>query len=448
MNRRNIASVLAGLVILILLSPAVIGNENDRWPQFRGPGARGVSDETGLPTTWSTTDNVTWVADIPGRGWSSPIVWGDTVFVTTVTSAEEIEAPKGGLYDDGQRLARDAEYRWVVYGLDVESGRVRWETEVHRGVPQNPRHLKNSYASETPVTDGNALYVSFGDLGMFALDMDGTVLWSHLNEVLSNRNGWGTGASPVLHDGRLYVVNDNDDQSYVAALSTESGAELWRQDRDEGTNWSTPFVWENDLRTELVTTGTDRVRSYGLDGTLLWELTGMSTLTVPTPFAEFGLLYISSGFVVDQARPVYAITPGASGDISLAESEASNEFIVWSRPQAAPYQPSPIIYGDYYYTLLDRGFFTCHDARTGEEIYGRQRIQTGAAFTASPWAYDDKIFAISEDGDTYVLTVGPTFEVVGRNSLDEFTLATPAIAHGSLFIRTASKLYRITDGAD
>ena len=260
--------------------------------------------------------------------------------------------------------------------------------------------------------------------------------------------GGARGASPVLHDERLYVVNDNDDQSYVAALSTETGAELWRQNRDEGTNWSTPFIWENDLRTELVTTGSDKVRSYGLDGTLLWELTGMSTLTVPTPFAEFGLLYISSGFVVDQARPVYATKPGASGDISLAESETSNESIVWSQPQAAPYHPSPIIYGDYYYTLLDRGFFTCHDARTGEEVYGRQRIQTGAAFTASPWAYGDKIFALSEDGDTYAIKAGPTFEVVGRNSLDEFTLATPAIAHGSLFIRTLSKLYRITNGAD
>ena len=173
----------------------------------------------------------------------------------------------------------------------------------------------------------------------------------------------------------------------------------------------------------------------------------MSSITIPTPFVEFGMLYLSSGYLGDQQRPVFAIRPGASGDISLGDAERSNEFIVWSQPQAASYNTSPIIYGDYYYTLLDRGFFTCHDARTGEEIYSQQRIQVGAAFTSSPWAYDGKIFVLSEDGDTYVIQAGPTFEVIGRNSLNEFSMATPAIAHGSLFIRTASKLYRITEQA-
>ena len=173
----------------------------------------------------------------------------------------------------------------------------------------------------------------------------------------------------------------------------------------------------------------------------------MSSITVPTPFADFGMLYISSGYLGDQQRPAYTIRPGASGDISLGDSESSNEFIVWSRPQGGSYIPSPVIYDGYLYTLFDRGFFTSHDARTGEEVYGQQRIQVGAAFTASPWAYDGKIFGLSEDGDTYVMRAGPTFEVIGRNSLGEFSMATPAIAHGSLFVRTASKLYRITEEA-
>jgi outer membrane protein assembly factor BamB len=271
--------------------------------------------------------------------------------------------------------------------------------------------------------------------------------WSRDVDPAATRLGWGTAASPVLHDGRLYIVNDNDDQSYLLALSAETGNEIWRIPRDEGTNWSTPFVWENEQRTEIVTTGTDRVRSYDLAGDPLWELTGMSSITIPTPFAEFGLLYLSSGYLGDQQRPVYAIHPGASGDISLRGSETANRFIAWSQPQAAPYNPSQILYGDVLYTLLDRGFFTAHDARTGEEIYSRQRIAVGAAFTASPWAYDDKIFALSEDGDAYVIRAGRTFEVIGRNPLDEFTMATPAIAHGSLFIRTRSKLYRIGEGA-
>ena len=324
---------------------------------------------------------------------------------------------------------------------------MKWEREVYRGAPERGYHMKNTLASETPVTDGQSVYVYFGNVGVFSLDTNGTVQWSHDMESSDTRLGWGTAASPVLYRDRLYIVNDNDDQSSLVALSTETGAEVWRTDRDEGTNWSTPYIWANEQRTEIVTTGTDRVRSYDLEGNLLWELTGMSSITVPTPFAEFGLLYISSGYLGDQARPVFAIRPGASGDISLEGAELNNDFIVWSQPQAAPYNTSPIIYGDYYYTLLDRGFFTCHDARTGEEVYGRERIAVGAAFTASPWAYDGKLFVLSEDGDTYVIQAGPTFEVIGQNPLNEFAMATPAIAHGSLFIRTASKLYRITEGA-
>ena len=438
------ARVLMLALLVMLWSP--VSEADDRWPQFRGPGSRGISDEPGLPTSWSTTENVAWVTDIPGLGWSSPIVWDETVFLTTVVSAEPVEAPRGGLYQ-GRETWRPsaAEHRWLVYAIDVETGAVQWEREVHRSAPEGAHHLKNTLASETAVTDGDSVYAYFGGVGVFALDMDGTMRWSHEIGVSETRLGWGTAASPVLHGDRLYIVNDNDEQSYLLALSTETGREVWRTDRNEGTNWSTPFIWENEVRTEIVTTGTDKVRSYDLDGTLLWELTGMSSITVPTPFVEFGLLFLSSGYLGDQQRPVFAIRPGASGDISRG-TEASDEFIVWSQPQAAPYNPSPIVYGDYYYTLLDRGFFTCHNARTGEEVYGQQRIEVGAAFTSSPWAYDGKIFVLSEDGDTYVIRAGPTFEVLGQNSLDEFSMATPAIAHGSLFIRTASKLYRITEG--
>ena len=371
---------------------------------------------------------------------------GDTVFLTSVTSDDDVETPRPGLYFGGDRRTPTALHHWMIYAVDVATGELRWERDVHSGAPATSHHLKNTFASETPVTDGDRLYVYFGNVGLFCLDRSGQVLWSR--EVASSRTrfGWGTAASPVLHDGRLYLVNDNDDQSYLEALSAETGAELWRVDRDEGTNWSTPYVWENDQRTELVTTGTDKVRSYDLQGNLLWELTGMSSITIPTPFSAFGLLYLTSGYIGDQTRPVFAIRPGASGDISLTEGETSNEHIVWFQPQAGPYNPSPILYGDSYHTVLDRGFITAHDARTGEEIYGRQRIVVGAGFTASPWAYDGKIFALSEEGDTYVIKAGPQYELLGTNALDEFTMATPAIAQGSLFIRTASKLYRIREG--
>jgi outer membrane protein assembly factor BamB len=248
----------------------------------------------------------------------------------------------------------------------------------------------------------------------------------------------------VLHRDRLYIVNDNDERSFLAAFDRKSGEELWRTIREEGSNWTTPFVWENGTRTEIVTAGTKRVRSYDLNGKLLWEFSGMSSIDIPTPLAAHGLLFITSGYPGDPLRPAYAIRPGASGDISLKKDETSNAFIVWSNPALGPYNPSPLVYGDYYYTLFDRGFFTCHDAKTGKEIYGRQRITTEATgFTASPWAYNGKIFATSEDGDTYVIQAGPEFKVLGKNSLDEMTLATPAVARGSVIIRTASKLYRI-----
>jgi outer membrane protein assembly factor BamB len=332
----------------------------------------------------------------------------------------------------------------MVYDVDFRSGKVRWQREVSSAPPGTAKHLKNSYASETPVTDGERIYVYFGNAGLYALDFDGKVVWSKPIGPFKTRNNWGTGASPVLNGNRIYIVNDNDEQSFLAAYDKRTGAEVWKVNRAEGTNWTTPFVWENSVRTEIVTSGSDAVRSYDLNGKQLWELKGMSTISVPTPFASHGMLMVSSGYIADPLRPAYAIKPGASGDISLKGDETSNAYIAWALRTGAPYNPTPIVHGDTYYTLFDRGFFTAHDVRTGKEVYPRQRISTDAAgFTASPWAYNGKIFASSEDGDTYVMQAGPEFEVLGRNSLGEMTLASPAVAHGSLLIRTAGNLYRI-----
>ena len=434
-------AVLTASIISIVLSFAQAAD----WPQFRGPQSNGVADDPALPDTWSSTRNVVWKTEIPGSGWSSPVVWGDRIFVTSVISTVAPETPKKGLYFGGNREGIPSdEHRWMVYAVDWKTGKIVWEREVHRGVPGSPHHLKNTYASETPVTDGERVYAYFGNVGLFVFDMDGKPAWSQKWEPVRTRYGWGTAASPVLYKDRIYVVNDNDDHSFLAALDKRTGKQIWRVERDEGSNWSTPYIWENDRRIEIITSGTRKIRAYDLDGKLLWELGGMSNIVIPTPFAQHGLLFLASGYVNDTVRPVYAVRPGARGDISLKEGETSNENIAWYQRQAGPYNPSPLVYGDYYYTLLDRGILTCHEARTGREIYGKQRLDPeSSAFTASPWAYNGKVFALSEDGDTFVMQAGPEFKVIGKNALGEMCMATPAIARGSLIIRTASKLYRI-----
>ncbi len=329
-----------------------------------------------------------------------------------------------------------------MLSYDRNSGRELWRKEAHVGMPPSQLHVKNTYASETPVTDGERVYAYFGNIGLFCYSMDGKRLWSTNWPPVKTRNGWGSAASPVLHKGRLFMVNYNDDRSFTIAPDTRTGSQLWRVERDERSNWATPYIWQNEKRTELITCGTKRVRSYDLDGKLLWELAGMSSIVIPTPFSKFGLLYVCSGYVGDKVRPVFAIKPGASGDISLRPGEASNEFVIWSQSVAAPYNPSPLVYGDYFYVLFDFGFLSCHDARTGKQVYEKQRIaEAPTSFTASPWAYNGKIFAVSEDGDTFVFQAGPEYKLLQKNSLEEMCMATPALAGDRLLIRTLTKLY-------
>jgi outer membrane protein assembly factor BamB len=442
-----IAACLAALSLTLV-------EADTNWPRFRGSSGGVADDDPRLPDTWGPAQNIAWRLDVPGRSWSSPIVWGDHVFVTTAINTAGDEALKpvsayvarssGGPMTYLDVSTPTAPHRWVLYDVDFETGRIRWEREVARAVPAKSRHLKNSYASETPVTDGERVYVYFGHLGLFAFDMTGRPVWSTPMPAREMLTGFGTAKSPVVDDRRVYIVNDNEERSFIAAYDKATGAEMWRVERKETSNWTTPYVWRNELRTEVVAAGTGGVRSYGVDGALLWQLSGMSTFAVPSPFASDGLLYVTSGYTTSPLRPAYAIRPGAAGDISLEPGKTSNEYIVWSHPTLGPFHPSALVYRGCYYTLHDRGFLTCHDPKTGKEIYPRQRVAVDATgFTASPWAYNGRLFALSEDGNTYVIQAGPEFKVLGRNSLDEMALATPAVANGSLILRTASRLYRI-----
>jgi outer membrane protein assembly factor BamB len=373
------------------------------------------------------------------------VVCGEKVFLTTAIRGEgEFEPVKKGLYMGGNRPVSKVPHRWVVYSLDLGTGKIVWENAVHQGVPEHGHHLKNSLASETPVTDGERVYAYFGNVGLFCFGLDGSLRWSKKWDSVPTRFGWGTAASPVLHGERLYVVNDNDKQSFLVALNKKTGEQVWRVERDEKSNWATPFVWENEKRTEIVTAGSGKVRSYGLDGQLLWELGGMSSITIPTPFADHGLLYVTSGYVMDRRKPLFAIRPGAAGDISLKENETANEYVAWCQKNAGPYNPSPIVVGEHLYVLYDLGLLACYNAKTGEEIYGKRRIGSGgSSFTSSPWAYGGKLFCLSEDGDTFVIKPGPEFELLGKNSLGELCMATPAILRDGLILRTESHLFRI-----
>jgi outer membrane protein assembly factor BamB len=436
---------IAGVLVFLLTASGARGVEaTANWPQFRGPGSLAVAENPNLPDRWSTNENVAWKVNVPGRGWSSPIVWGDRVFLTTVVGESEMEQPKKGLYFGGERevIPKDT-HHWLVLCLDLNSGRELWRQEARSGAPSNQLHVKNTYASETPVTDGERVYAYFGNEGLFCYDLEGSLLWSTHWPPVKTRNRWGSAASPVLHGDRLFIVNDNDEKSFVVALDSKTGRQVWRTERDEKSNWATPYIWQNEKRTELITPGTNKVRSYDLDGKVLWEFGGMSSIVIPTPFSQFGLLYVASGYVGDKIRPIFAVKPGASGDISLKDDETSNEFIAWYGRTAAPYNPSPLVYGDFLYVLFDFGFLSCHEARTGREVYDKQRIRPEGAtsFTASPWAMSGKIYALSEDGDTFVFQAGSEYKLLRTNSLDEMCMATPAIARDRLLIRTLTRLY-------
>jgi len=434
------------IIFVIALAAGGFAQADENWPAFRGADARGIADGAGLPVEWSATKNVEWKTDIPGRGWSSPVVWGDKVFLTTVINLGETPEIKKGLYFGGDLGTPETVHQWKVLCLSLTTGDVLWEKQVHEGKPETGIHLKNSFASETPVTDGERLYVYFGNVGVFAFDLDGKKVWEKLIEASPMRYNWGTAASPVLHGDRLYIINDNDADSYLLALDKKTGDTVWRTERDEGSNWATPYVWENDLRTEIVTPGTGLVRSYDMEGNLLWTLGGMSSITIATPYEDGGLLYVTSGYVGDREhRPVYAIRPGAEGDISLAEGETANDSIAWSWPLAGPYNPSTIVYKERLLVLYDRGRLASFNSSNGEVVYEDARFPRGSNFTTSPWAYDGNIFCLDEDGATHVVNAGDTFEIVQTNRLaeDDMGMATPAMAGDRLLLRTSARIYSI-----
>jgi outer membrane protein assembly factor BamB len=440
------------------------------WPQFRGPAGRAISSIASLPTSWSTTMNVSWKVDVPGRGWSSPIVWGDQVFVTTAVSAGAFKQPSPGIYgndyaDELQKQgasddeimaklrARDIEspqesgdLQFLIYSFDVATGKVRWQQQAYKGPPGGGRHRKNTYASETPATDGERVYALFGNIGLFCYSMDGKLLWTHKIDPQPRYLDFGTAASPVVHDGRVYIVDDNEASSYIAALDARTGALIWKTPRKlEGrlqSGWSSPYVWVTPSRTEVVAIGTGVAISYDVTGKELWRLKG-PTQANPTPTEGEGMLFIGTGSQGESNRPLFAVKPGASGDISLKPGETSNAFVAWFQPRAAAYTSSPLVFGGRVYAVNDNGVLQVFEASSGREIYKARVGGIGNTFSASPWTCGGRIFFLSEEGDTFVINAGDQYEEVAKNSLGELAFASPAMTKDGLFVRTQSRLYKI-----
>jgi len=462
--------LLAGLT----LQSSVSSREAARWPQFRGPQSLGIADGMRIPDRWSTKDNVTWVIDVPGRGWSSPVVWDNKIFVTSAVSPSAFKEPSTGIYGNdyiaemrkqglppaeiSRRVqARDnelpsevsADIEWRLFCFDARTGKQLWDAEIHRGRPMGGRHRKNTYASETPVTDGKRVYVYLGNIGLFAYTLDGRREWATPLAPHKIYLDFGTASSPVLHDDRIFILNDNQESSYLAAYDSRTGKEVWKAARTADasplvkSSFSTPFIWKTPKRTEVVIMGPRSLTSYDPDGRELWRVGGMSQLGAPTPVAAGDMLIAGSGSPSETIRPLLAVRPNAAGDITLAEGKTSNDHVAWYQERGGSYITSPLAYDGRVYVLFDQGFFAATDLATGRQIYKVRIGEGGVAFSASPWASNGRIFCLSEDGVTYVIQAGDEYKLLATNDLAEMSLATPAVIPDALFIRTATKLYRI-----
>ncbi len=419
-------------------SSAAPGN----WPQWRGPGGAGISSETNLPTEWSATKNIKWKAAIAGRGHSSPVVWGNRIFLTTAIEGEVVPGAKAvtHIIENNQEFVHpdsvgaDHKQTFKVICINADNGKMVWEQTAWEGTPYDNRHRKSSFASATPTTDGKLVYAFFGTEGLYAYDFNGKQMWKDDLGKLGTV-GMGTGTSPILFENVLIMQCDEENgaASFIVGLDKKTGKELWRTPRKVQVSWATPILVTTTKRTELVASGTEAVIAYDpLTGKELWRHKGVESNAIPSPVANQDTVFVSAGF---PAKIVMAIKLGASGDLT--------DSVAWQYAKGTANVPSPILYGDYLYLTTDRGLLTCLDAKTGEVKYEGGRIPIPATFTASPVAFGGKILLTSEDGDTFIVKAGPKHEILGTNSVGEPVYASPAISGGRIFIRGEKNIYCI-----
>ncbi|MEM9597639.1 MAG: PQQ-binding-like beta-propeller repeat protein, partial [Acidobacteriota bacterium] len=420
------------------------------WPSFRGPSASGISEGAAMPETWDVDsgENVVWKTAIPGLGVSSPIVWGDQLFVTTAVSETGDADLKVGLYGDIASANDNGVQSWRLYALDRHTGEVQWFREAKKGEPRSARHTKASHANATPATDGERVAAHFGSEGLFVWDLSGKLLWKKdFGELVSAffrvpQAGWGYSSSPLFHDGKLLVLHDVIGDSALLALDAATGEILWQTQRQDVPTWGTPTVVSAGGRTQVVVNGFQQMAGYDLEtGKKLWHMGGGGDIPVPTPVFAHGLIYLASAH--GPAAPLFALRPDASGEI---EPKASPESAVaWHQAKVGVYMQTPLVYGDEVYACRNNGGLQVFDAKTGELHY-KTRLASGKGFTASPVGSDGKVYFTAETGEVYVIEAGPGPELktLAVNDLGELAMATPAIAEGTLYFRGRRHLFAVS----
>ncbi|MBM3807363.1 MAG: PQQ-like beta-propeller repeat protein [Acidimicrobiia bacterium] len=430
--------------------PAEASAKTGDWPSFRGREASGIAEQQNLPDTWNpaTGEHILWKTPIPGLAHSSPIVWGDTVFVTSAISGRGRATFKPGLYGDGDASEDRSPHRWMLYAIDKRTGRIRWERTAAQGEPRNKRHIKSTYASASPATDGRIVVTWFGSQGIDAYDLDGGLRWSvdigrvDMGAYDIPAYEWGPASSPIIWNGLVIVQCDTQADSFLLALDAATGETVWKTDRTELPSWGTPTIVTTPAGPELITNASNFVRGYDpRTGQELWKLGGSSKITAPTPIFANGLHIIASGRAPE--RPVFAVKPGARGDLTLAKDATDSAHIAWSKTGRGSYMPTPLAYRGQLYVLANNGVFDAYDITTGKEIY-RQRLQlVGSGYSASPVAADGKIYLSNEDGEMVVVEAGATFRQISANAMGEMLMATPALSDGVMYVRGVSTLFAI-----
>jgi outer membrane protein assembly factor BamB len=441
MKRAVLVAVCAAVLSTGFVTYAQKQAGQAHWPQWRGPAGTGVAAGT-PPLTWDDATNVRWKIEIPGRGYSTPVIWGDRIYLTTAIPTGKGSAPEagGGRRGPGGGAGAGQEHDFVVMAFDRLTGKELWRRTATTAVPHEGYHQTyGSFASNSPATDGKRVYASFGSRGLYAFDVDGKPLWQKdFGIKMKMRLQFGEGAATVLHGDRLFKVYDHQEEGLLVAVDAATGKEIWRVARNEGSSWSSPAVVEHQGKRLVVVTATPKAMAFDYDtGKLVWEVSGLGLNPIPLPVQHGDIVYVMSGY---RDPRLMAVRLGRTGDLT------GTDAIVWEATRGLSYTPSPVLHEGKLYLLTDNGQVSCLDAATGKAFYQQTRLPKPYNFKASPIAAAGRLYLASEDADVIVLKLGETFEVLGTNTLtDQSFIASPIVAGNDLYLRSRTHLFRISE---